>query len=266
MRLGNRQHGDRSGHEGRPRPLRLVPPAGAEEGGADRPRAALDLLGGIVRSGLHELAEFAHGDAPACTGLALAALAGGRAGAVLWVFQGPARRAHGMLSARGARAFGFDPGRLLAVRAEKTLDALWTVEEGVRSGAVAAVVAEVADASFTVTRRLALATARTGVPAILSLPHGREGSTAAATRWRVSARPAAPDPWDAAAPGAMRWRAALARARAAPGLAGRSFDLEFDDATLSLRLVPGLADRPAETRAPGGADGLAGPGAGRRAG
>ena len=217
---------------------------GASAHGGD-PQA---LLAEMAHGGLHELAEAAHGDAPACTGLALAALAGAGAGAVLWVFQGPARRAHGLLSARGAQAFGFDPGCLLAVRAEKTLDALWTVEEGVKSGAVAAVVAEVTDASFTATRRLALATARTGVAALLCLPHGREGATAAATRWRVAPLPSAPDPWDAAAPGAMRWRAVLERARSAPGAAGRAFDLEFDAARGAL--CPVAEGRGAEAGTP----------------
>jgi len=213
----------------------------------------LALIARMGIAGLHELTEAAHGDAPACTGLALAALASARAGAVLWVFEGPARRAHGMLSARGAQAMGFDPGRLLAVRAQKPLDALWTVEEGLKSGAVAAVLAEVSEAGFTATRRLSLAAGRSGVPAILSLPQGHAGATAAATRWQVSALPSAPNPWDPAAPGRMRWRARLLRARPMPAAPGRAFDLEFDDATLSLALVSGLADRPAAARTAGGA-------------
>ena len=239
-----------------------------DRGTATRHGTALPLAGGaavedplalvarMAREGVHELAAQAHGDAPACTGLALAALAPARAGAVLWVFQGPARRAHGMLSARGARAMGFDPGRLIAVRAERLLDALWTVEEGLGSGAVAAVVAEVEDASFTATRRLSLAAARGGVPAFLALPHRREGATAAATRWRVASRPAAPDPWDAAAPGAMRWQARLERARIAPALAGRTVVLEFDAAAGRLAAVPeraaqsSAAARPAPATSP----------------
>lgn len=230
------------------------------------PATPLALVSAMTRRGLHELAETVHGDAPACTGLALAALASAAPGAVLWVYQGAARRAHGLLSARGARAMGFDPGRLLAVRAEKPLDALWTVEEGLRSGAVAAVVGEVADASFTATRRLALAAEKTGVPALLSLPHGRKGATAATTRWRVSPQPSGENAWDPAAPGPMRWRVRLERARSAPEAVGKEFDLEFDDATLSLRVVPRLADRPSAPAAPGRADGQPRPAAGRRAG
>jgi len=228
----------------------LLARGGLRRGVAVRGRGAADLpglLADMARAGLHELAEAAHGDAPACTGLALAALAAARAGAVLWVAQGPARRAHGRLSARGVRAFGLDPGRLLVVRAERARDALWTVEEGVSSGAVAAVIGEVEDASFTATRRLALATARSGVPAILCLPHGRQGASAAATRWRVAALPAGPEPWDPAAPGAMRWQAALARARAAPDAAGRRCALEFDAAAGALRPLAREGERAAPT-------------------
>jgi len=214
----------------------------------DMPSAApvaTDPLG-LAAIGVSELAARGPGDAPAVTGLAVAAMAALRPGAVLWVQEGLAAREAGRLSARGLQAMGADPGRLVLVRAERRLDALWTVEEGIRSGALAAVFAEIAEASFTQTRRLALATERHGVPAVLMLPHERTGASAARARWRVAARPSAPDPDDAEAPGRARWQAVLERARAEPAARGRTLELEFDDATLSLGLVSGLAARPAE--------------------
>ncbi len=215
------------------------------------------LLAGMVARGVHELAGAAFSDYAAASGLAAAVLAAhahlksrpdAAPGPILWVTEARAAREHGALSARGAQAMGLDPGRLLTVAAPRAIDALWCVEEALRSGAVAGVVAEIADPAlpdFTQTRRLALAAEARGVPAILVLPHIREGATAATARWRVAAAPSAPDPHDPEAPGLPRWHLALERSRTAPGAVGRRHLMEFDDATLSLRLVDRLAARPA---------------------
>ncbi|MGF1502565.1 MAG: ImuA family protein [Paracoccaceae bacterium] len=230
---------------------------GAPGDGAANAVDPLELVARMGRSGVHELVETAFGDAPAATGLALAALASARAGAILWVAQTRGRGGeaeHGRLLGHGARAVGLDPGRLLSVRAGKRLEALWTVEEGLRSGAVSAVVAEIDGADFTASRRLSLAAEAHGVPLLLLMPHDRQGTSAAQSRWRVAARPSAANAYDPRAPGCPRWQARLERSRLAPEAAGRAFELEFDDATLSLRLVPGLAARPAATRTPGSAD------------
>lgn len=223
-----------------------------------------ELLAAMGRAGVHEIVEAEYGAAPACAGLALAALASARPGALLWVAQGGVLREHGGVSARGARHAGLDPARLLCVRTERVADTLWCVEEGLVSGAVSAVVAELSEASFTATRRLVLAAERTGRPALLLMPHHRGGASAAATRWRVAAVPSAADRWDPRAPGRPRWRVMLERARPAPAAAGRCHDLEFDHETLSVAVVSGLADRPPEACVPERRD-RAGPGARGRA-
>jgi protein ImuA len=212
---------------------------------------------GLARPALHELAAATHHDMPGLVPLALAALAREHPGAILWVACGGAWREHGAPFAPGLLGMGIDPGRLLLARARKPLDALAAVEEGLLSGAVAAVVGEVTEAGFTATRRLALAAGRHGVPAVLAFPHARAGSTAAGARWRVAARPSAGDPFDPEAPGPPRWRAVMERGRRAPQTAGATLDLELDDATHSLRLVSGLADRPAAPRPTRGAERLA---------
>ncbi|GMG82760.1 hypothetical protein LNKW23_19730 [Paralimibaculum aggregatum] len=211
------------------------------------------LAAGLGRSGLHELVEARFGDMGAVAGFALAVLAGtaerAAAGPLVWIASAAAMRAHGRLSARGLAAAGGDPGRLLSVAVARPVDGLWAVEEALRSGAVAAVAAELPEAGFTATRRLSLAVAAAGVPALLLLPHDRAGASAAASRWRVAAAPSAPDPHDRLAPGAARWRVTVVRARAAPWAAGRSCELEVGDATHALRVVDRLADRPAAARA-----------------
>ena len=189
---------------------------------------------GLGEAGVHELVEDSYGDMAALTGMALAA--GRRTGAALWVTQYKHMRTHGRLFASGAA-----PARRLVVRANKPMEALWAVDEAVRSNAVSLVVAEVEEADFTATRRLKLVCERHGVPVILLMPYSREGTTACETRWRVSAAPSGPNLYDPSAPGAPRWRAVLERCRPAPHRAGEVFELEYDHETLSLRLASGLA-------------------------
>ena len=138
---------------------------------------------GLGERGVHELAEAAYGDMPALTGFALAA-AKPRKGAILWVTQAAFAAAHGQVLPHGA--VGYPAGRapLLIVRPRKLVEALWTIEEGLRSSAVGLVIADVEGADFTATRRLALASGRHGTPLVLLMPHDREGATAASSRWR----------------------------------------------------------------------------------
>tara|TARA_R110000782_G_scaffold118346_2_gene208898 strand:+ start:5145 stop:5900 length:756 start_codon:yes stop_codon:yes gene_type:complete len=200
---------------------------------------------GLAQAGVHELAETRFGDMPALTGFALAARAEGRnanrAGTLLWVTQAGLGLEHGRVPDSALRAFSAHHTPRLVVHPGKLADVLWTIEEAIASSAVSLVVAEISDADFTATRRLALASGRHGVPVVLLMPYGREGATAAEARWRIAPKPSAPNRYDSRAPGAPRWHAILERSRTAPHLAGHSFDLEWNDETLSLTVVSGLA-------------------------
>lgn len=203
---------------------------------------------GLAQEGVHEIAETAYGDAGVAAGFTLAALTRSQPGIWLWVRERVITMDQGRLTGLGAATFGLDPGRFLFVEADSTLEALMATEEGLRSGAVAAVIAEVRDVDFTASRRLILAAETGHTPALLLLPHTREGTTAAHARWRIAPTASAPNRFDTHAPGAPRWRAVLERSRLAPRQAGCAFDLEFDDETLCMRLVSGLADRPSTPR------------------
>ncbi|MFD0390617.1 ImuA family protein [Tistrella bauzanensis] len=139
--------------------------------------------GGLALGRLHEIITAEAGDYPAAgtahgTGLGLAALwaatvAGGHQGAdqgigsggpVLWVGGWPAPYAPGLAD------FGLDPARLLVVPARRSAERLWVMEEAIRSGAVAAVVGEVADVDPLATRRLQLAAAEGGGMVLLIRP------------------------------------------------------------------------------------------------
>ncbi|MFN7054012.1 ImuA family protein [Hyphomonas sp.] len=216
------------------RPLTLPAPAG------------LAFPYGLGRTGLHEMAEAAYGARAAMTGFLCAVMQSAEAGAWIWVQQASFRREEGSVP---ERALADSPCVLrLTVEARNGREALWAAEEAVVSGAARLVIAEVDEADFTATRRLALASGRHGVPAVLMLPYNCAGPTAAATRWRIGPRPSAPNRYDPHAPGAARWRAVLERCRAAPAATGKAFDLEWTDETLSLSVVSGLATGPAAPR------------------
>jgi len=202
---------------------------------------------GLGEAGVHEVCPAAYGDATPAAGFALAAGVSGKAagGALVWVSCQGAAREHGQLSARGLLSLGVSPARLLEIRVRKPANALWALEEAMTCPAVGCVLAELGGADFTATRRLALASERHGTPAILLLPHGREGATAATARWRLQPRASAPNRHNPRGLGKPRWRAVLERSRIAPAAAGSAFDLEFDHETVCLHLVSRLATRQA---------------------
>ncbi|QSR23041.1 ImuA family protein [Hyphomonas sp. KY3] len=214
---------------------------------------------GLGEVGVHEICEASHGDFPAMTGFALAARTR-RKGPVIWIRQSSLKQAHGGLLQAGCREVAPDLPPSLNITPRKPAEALWATEEAIRSGVASLVIAELEDASFTASRRLALVSGRHGTPVILLMPYTRDGATAANARWRLSPRPSSPNRYDTHAPGALRWKAVLERSRQAPHMAGQSFDLELDDETLSLRVVSGLAADPAPARSPRPQDRIGPPG------
>lgn len=124
---------------------------------------------------------------------------------------------------------------LVAVRNED--DALWAMEQALRSGAVAGVVGAIARASLTQTRRLDFAAREGGSIGVL-LRSAEGGLSAARRRWRIAAAPGAAHPFDAKAPG--RWRIAAELTRRRDGPPG-AWMMEEDDGTHRLRLAARLA-------------------------
>jgi protein ImuA len=167
--------------------------------GVERPREALPLGvaaidavlpgGGLPRGCLHEIvAADAGGAAAAFAAVLLAGLAGD-GGSVVWCRRGPGL--HGAkLYGPGLAAFGLDLRRLLVVRARRDTDVLWAMEEGLRSGAVSAVLGEVAAAPPIALRRLQLAAETGGTTGLLLRPLGAPvAAGSATTRWRVASAP-----------------------------------------------------------------------------
>jgi len=189
--------------------------------------------GGLDRGALHAVLAGDCRDMAAAMGFA-AGLAsrlsaprkGFAPGPILWVGRmgsgGRGLSDFGTLYGPGLIGFGLDPDRLILASIRRQDDMLWALEQGLSCPELAAVVGEVdpaAPLSLTAARRLQLAAARSGVPALLVGGHaGREdGLVAAVTRWCVAAA-SAPDLDMPGLPAlAPRFEVALSARGARPG-------------------------------------------------
>jgi len=192
--------------------------------------------GGLAPAALHEAVPAAPGDVTPALGFAAALLGrAARTAPVLWC------RSRRDLYAPGLKALGLDAGNLVVVEASKDRELLWAMEEGLRSGALAAVLGEIRELSVTAARRLQLAAEEGGTLALLA--HGG-AAPVALTRWRVAA--AASRHPHGAWPGAACWQIELLRCRGGP--AGQwlvEWLDERDDTWRSGRAISERGDAPA---------------------
>jgi protein ImuA len=115
---------------------------------------------------------------------------------------------------------GLSSQNLIHVEARDARDALWAMEEGLRCSALSAVIGEIwgdpKTLDFTATRRLAVASERSGVAAFLIRLGGHANLSGARMRWRISSAPSLANELDPRAPGLPAWDAELFRARGVP--------------------------------------------------
>jgi protein ImuA len=221
---------------------------------------------GLARSGLHDIAPAAYGETPAALGLALALSLRRLADPaerrpLLWCRLAREEREHGRLYGHGLEHMGLARSRFLTVTLKKPVSLLWTMEEALKSGALALVIGDCppAQADLTVTRRLALAAQAGRAAGILVFAGHHAGATASHSRWTVGALPSRSPPFDARAPGTPLWRVELQRVRGGrPG----AWMVEWQDAPHCFNLVSGipggaLPARPPESRTPRAAQGPA---------
>ena len=154
-------------------------------------------------------------------------------------------RERGRPFSQGLAAWGLPAQRLIWIRAEREGEALWALEEALKSGAVAGALASVEAPAFVATRRVDFAARAGGAVGLLIRARPAADLSAARRRWRIAALGAAEDRFDPLAPGAMRLRAQLVRRRDGPPGA---WDLEQSHETGGLRVVAGLAGHGVETR------------------
>jgi protein ImuA len=176
--------------------------------------------GGLACGALHEIVpgDVAHdGAALGFTASILGRFATARRGQILWIH----RNAGGLTAPPYAPALAafVDPARVVLVSSRRIEDALWTMEEGLRCGALAAVVGEIDKVELAATRRLQLAAEKSGVPALLLRVADKKSTaiSAAVTRWRVTSAPSRSrldaDGQSLDDIGGLRWRLDLLRNR-----------------------------------------------------
>lgn len=207
--MGDPKHSDGTGQRADLASLRARVRA-IERGGAEEEQSArfplglpaLDghLGGGLAIGRVHELTGEARSELRDGSVFGFAAallarlLAAGRGGEILWCAR-DANLFGGAPSGWGLKALGLDPERVLFVRARDEADRLWAMEEGLRCGGLAAVVAELGparpgEAGRVAERRLQLAAETSGVTGFLLRPlAGTVASGPADSRWRVIAAP-----------------------------------------------------------------------------
>jgi protein ImuA len=219
------------------------------------------LPASIARGALNEVVA-AYPDWPAAFGFMAALTAMGqrtRAGPAIMIVTRRMLMEHGAPYGHGLAQLGVAVDRLILVETETDRDALWALEETLRSEARPALVAGAIGGGLDLTssRRLNLAAALHRSPLALltgAREAGQEGGTsAAATRWRIASAPAARDRFGTLA--GPRWHVVLERSRLGGHMNrpdawliewGRD-DKSHDDrskATLRFRVVERLADRP----------------------
>jgi protein ImuA len=115
---------------------------------------------------------------------------------------------------------GLSSQNLVHVEARDARDAVWAMEEGLRCAALSCVIGELwgdpRALDFTATRRLAVASERSGVPCWLVRLGGNANLSGARMRWRIGSAPSLLNPLDRRAAGLPMWDADLFRARGAP--------------------------------------------------
>ena len=211
---------------------------------------------GLAADGVHELAPAAYGDMPAALGFAAALGVRRLQGLpdddrpVLWCRLAAQMREWGGLYGPGLEALGLARQRLLTVALNKPDAILWTLEEALKSTALAGVIADVGPGlDLTAVRRLMLAAHQGGTPGLLLFTVPPHGGTGGRSRWIVAANPSASPPFDDKAPGAPAWTLRLVRCRG--GRLGQwpdQWSVEWSHATHRFALAPAFCDRTADPR------------------
>jgi len=107
-----------------------------------------------------------------------------KAGVILWV------SAARTLFPPALTSFGIAPERIIFVDLSREKEILWAMEEGLKCGALSAVIGEIRELDFIVSRRLQLAVEQSQVTGFIIRQHPRIlNTTACVTRWKITSLP-----------------------------------------------------------------------------
>ncbi len=201
------------------------------------------LLAKMATQPLHELCPAGPGAEMAAAGFALA-LAASWAGApgVIWAGEEGVFAEDGAPYPVGLTQYGFDPAKLIVVRAQKREEALWAAEQGLAArGAVVicALSGRGKPLDLKATRRLLLFAERNGSRCLLVRPLTE--ASAAWTRWRVDHAPSNGEPEEIGQPA---FALELLRSRSGPAGARFILDWNADVRRLEERMARDLSAAP----------------------
>jgi protein ImuA len=174
------------------------------------------------------------------------------AASILWCWPSQFARELGAPYGRGLGALGLSPSTWLFVETSRASEALWAMEEGLRSQSLALVIGVLNEVELTPSRRLSLVAAEHSTPCLLVTDPRLSAAGSTATRWRVGRCSSAAHPFDVSAPGAPRYTVALERCRHRPMThEGQALQLEWSDETHRFHMAAAVAGRAPAPRAAG---------------
>ena len=87
-------------------------------------------------------------------------------------------------------AFGIEPDQIIFIDLKREKDVLWVTEEALKCDGIAAVVSEIGEVSLTASRRLQLASEKSGVTGFVVRNDPRKSNTTSCVaRWRITSIP-----------------------------------------------------------------------------
>ena len=199
---------------------------------------------------MHEIKPRGYGDWPAALAFALRLAVrrvaswpaeSGLPPSILWCQPAAHAGELGRLYAPGLEDLGLPLETVLMVETQRASEALWAMEEGLRSRALALVIGQIDKADLTSSRRLGLAAAAGRTPILLLSGSSTAAAPAAMTRWRVGRRTS--HPFDRLGMVLPRIELALERCRGRALFNEVSQIVEWCDAARCFRLAASLADR-----------------------
>lgn len=141
------------------------------------PNGAFPL--GCVHEFLSSAAETVAATSGFVAGLLSPLMTGG--GAALWISAGRT------LFPPALSSFGLQPDRFIFVDLQREKEVMWAMDEALKCGALAAVVGELHELSFTASRRLQLAVEQSGVTGFVLRRQVRQlNTTACVSRWKIT--------------------------------------------------------------------------------
>ncbi|MES2704901.1 MAG: Error-prone repair protein ImuA [Bacteroidota bacterium] len=110
--------------------------------------------------------------------------------------------------------YGIEPDRIIFIDLWKQKDVLWAIEEALKCDAVAVVVGELSELSFTESRRLQLAVEHSKVTGFIHrYAPKNENITACVSRWKISALASSVNGIALPGVGFSRWNVQLVKVR-----------------------------------------------------